>query len=82
MNTFYDFSSSFVKAFPYELRDEEYRKNVHNKHECQLFNVFKILNRSLNDLLFVILNILIDLTLMVKFKKLMDAKLSQCNIMQ
>ena len=78
-NTFYDFSSSFVKEFPYELRDEEYCKNVYNLHECQLFNVFKIANRSLNDLLFVLLNILIDLTLMVKFKKLMDGKLSQIN---
>ena len=34
-------------------------------------------NRSLNDLLFVILNILIDCILLFKFRRIMNSKLSQ-----
>ena len=47
--------------------------------QCQLFNFFKIFNRALNDLLFVILNLLVDIVLFVKFKQHMDRKLKQIN---
>ena len=36
-----------------------------------------MVNRSLNDVLFVILNIIVDLILLIKFKKIMDSKLVQ-----
>lgn len=42
-----------------------------------MFKIFKIVNRSLNDLLFVILNVLIDVILLIEFKKRMDIKLDQ-----
>ncbi len=42
-------------------------------------NVFKIFNRSLNDLLFVFLNVLIDLILFVKFNRHIEIKLRQIN---
>ena len=48
-----------------------------NKFQCKIFNIFKLVNRSLNDILFMILNILIDLILLIKFKSLMDGKLQQ-----
>jgi hypothetical protein len=63
------------KEFPFEKRDEHYCNNESHKYECKLFNAFKIASRSLNDVLFVILNILIDLILLVKFKHYMDGKL-------
>jgi hypothetical protein len=44
-----------------------------------LSNVFKIFNRSLNDLLFVFLNVLIDLILFVKFNRHIEIKLRQIN---
>ena len=64
-----------LKEFPYEIRDEQYCNNETNSFQCQLFNAFKIVNRTLNDLLFVILNIVFDLILLIKFKKIMDKKL-------
>jgi hypothetical protein len=67
------------KEFPMEIRDEHYCNNDANKLECKLFNLFKMIYRSLNDLLFVILNIFIDLVLFVKFKKHMNSKLRQIN---
>jgi hypothetical protein len=65
------------KEFPYEKRDEHYCNDESHKYECKLFNAFKIASRSLNDVLFVILNSLIDLILLVKFKHYMDGKLRQ-----
>ena len=69
----------FYKEFPYEIRDEHFCNDELNKFQCQLFNAFKIANRALNDILFVILNILIDLILLIKFQRLMNNKLRQIN---
>jgi hypothetical protein len=66
------------KEFPFEARDERFCTNDEmHTFQCKLFNVFKIANRSLNDVLFVILNISVDLILLVKFKQHMDGKLRQ-----
>jgi hypothetical protein len=67
------------KEFPFEIRDENYCYSETHKLQCKLFNTFKIANRSLNDVLFVILNILIDLILLVKYKHHMNRKLKQIN---
>ena len=68
------------KEFPFEFRDEFYCFFiVNNQFQCQLFNAFKIVYRSINDFLFVIFNIFIDLIVLVKFKRLMDKKLRQIN---
>jgi len=67
------------KEFPFEIRDELYCMDKTNKLQCGLFNVFKIVNRSINDVLFVILNICIDLVLLAKFKKHMERKIRQIN---
>ena len=56
------------KEFPYETRDEKYCFDVEHKFQCQLFSVFKIANKSLNDVLFVILNVFIDLVVLKRFK--------------
>ena len=65
------------KEFPYEIRDEQYCENIINKFQCELFNALKLFNGSLNDILFVILNIIVDLILLIKFKKIIDSKLRQ-----
>ena len=63
-----------LKDFPYELREEYFcNLKLANSH-CKLFKAFKIANRGLNDVLCVLLNILIDLTLIRKFKKYLDTK--------
>jgi len=67
------------KEFPFEIRDEIYCFSETHKLQCKLFNIFKIANRSLNDVLFVVLNILIDLTLLVKYKHHMNRKLKHIN---
>ena len=52
---------NFSKEFPLEIRDEQFCSHEMNHFQCRLFNVFKIVNRALNDILFLMLNILIDL---------------------
>ena len=51
------------KDFPFETRNEYFCQNKLNSFQCYLFNSFKILNRFLNDILCVVLNIFIDLFL-------------------
>ena len=65
------------REFPLEIRDEFYCNNVDHAFECRLFNAFKIANRSLNDILFVFLNVLVDLILIRKFKRHLNKKLDQ-----
>jgi hypothetical protein len=65
------------KELPMEIRDYQHCLVSTNHFQCKLFKILKISNRSLNDLLFVILNVLIDVILLIKFKKLMDIKLHQ-----
>ena len=68
---------NILKEFPFEIRNEQYCVDRENPFECNLFNAFRMANRSLNDLLFVILNILIDCILLFKFRRIMNSKLSQ-----
>ena len=65
------------RDFPLEIRDEFYCSNMSHSFECRLFNTFKIANRSLNDILFVFLNVLIDLILIRKFRQHLNNKLDQ-----
>jgi hypothetical protein len=67
------------KEFPYETRDEKYCFDVEHKWQCGLFSVFKIVNKSLNDVLFVILNVFLDLVLLKRFKDHIKRKLKQIN---
>ena len=68
------------KEFPFEIRDEFYCSiNQIPSFECQLFNVFKLANRLLNDVLFMVLNVCIDLILLKKTKTHLNRKLKQIN---
>jgi hypothetical protein len=53
-------SADTRRDFPFELRDEFYCQDFSKDFKCKLFNSFKIVNRSLNDVIFVLLNILVD----------------------
>jgi hypothetical protein len=75
----YYFYTNTFREFPFEIRDEIYCDDQNNKFQCKLFNMFKLTNRSLNDVLFVILNICIDLVLFVKYRNHMNRKLEQIN---
>jgi hypothetical protein len=55
------------KDFPFETRDEFFCQNKLNAIQCIFFNSFKILNRFLNDILSVILNVIIDFCLFKNF---------------
>jgi len=67
------------KEFPFEIRDEKYCNVDGHQFQCRLFNFFKIANRLLNDFLFVILNISVDLILLTKFTSHMNRKLKHIN---
>jgi hypothetical protein len=75
----YFYTNTSNKEFPFEIRDEIYCNDENNRFQCKLFYIFKIANRSLNDVLFVILNLIIDLVLLVKYRKHMKRKLKQIN---
>jgi hypothetical protein len=72
-------SENDLKDFPYELRDESYCQSNQNDAQCGLFRALKILNQCVNDIFCVILNVIIDLVLVYKFKKHLKRKLSQIN---
>lgn len=65
------------KEFPLEVRDETFCRLEDNKLQCSLFNIFKISYRFLNDILFLICNIIVDLVLLKIFKKHLARKLTQ-----
>ena len=64
------------RDFPFEKRDESYcnSDNHEIKFQCGLFNFFKILNVSLNDIVLVVFNILVDILLLLNFHKHMKNK--------
>jgi hypothetical protein len=74
-----NYNMDFSKEYPMEIRDEKYCNSESHKFECKLFDAFKIANRSLNDVLFLILNFFIDIILLIKFKRHMNRKLGQIN---
>ena len=55
------------KDFPYEIRNEIYCQYEVNAAQCRLFNAFKMINSFLNDVLFLILNITVDIFLVKNF---------------
>jgi hypothetical protein len=60
--------------FPYEKRNEIFCLDPANKYQCDLFNGFKISIKFLNDVLFVLIVILIDIILLHYFNKQMETK--------
>jgi len=64
--------------FPFEVRDEFFCGEFSHDFKCKLINSFKIVNRSLNDVIFVLLNILVDSILIYKFKNHLDRKMVHC----
>jgi len=73
----YPLDSLWNNGFPFEIRDDIYCAAESHRFHCKLFTVFKIANRSLNDVLFVILNVFIDIVLLKRFKSHMDNKMKQ-----
>jgi hypothetical protein len=73
LNTFY----SFREDFPLEIRDKLFCEKKENQFQCNLFNGFKISYRFLNDILFVLVNLIIDLVLIKRFRHQMDLKALQ-----
>ena len=65
------------REFPLEIRDEFHCAHLSHLFECELLNAFKIANRVLNDILFVFLNVLIDLILIRKFRQHSNQKLDR-----
>jgi hypothetical protein len=57
------------KEFPYEIRDEIFCLNKAKRFECALFNSFKIICKSLNDIVFFVLVLAIDLCLLRSVQK-------------
>ena len=62
------------KDFPYESRNESYCTVLSNKSMCHMFNMFKIVNQVFNGILFLFLNIVIDVCLVKMFNKEINAK--------
>jgi hypothetical protein len=60
--------------FPYEKRNEIFCSDPINKYQCDLFNGFKISIKFLNDVIFVLIVIVIDLFLLHYFNKQMETK--------
>ena len=67
----------FHEEFPYEIRNEAFCEKIENQFQCKLFNGFKISHRIFNDVLFVIVNIIVDSVLLQRFRKQMDLKARQ-----
>jgi len=68
---------NYRKSFPYEKRDETYCEETRFNFECKLFNSFKLINSLLNDMLFVFLNLLIDIVLVRNFHFHLERKSRQ-----
>jgi len=75
----YEINSRFDvrKEFPYEIRDEQYCLDEANRFECGLFNSFKIINKSLNGIVFFVLVLAIDLCLLRSVQKDLKKKSKQ-----
>jgi hypothetical protein len=55
---------NFSKEFPYEIRNETFCSYQINMFQCWLFNALKIFNSVLSSVIMVILNVVIDLSLL------------------
>jgi hypothetical protein len=65
------------KEFPFEIRDEIFCLHEANQFECTLFNSFKIIYKSLNDIVFFVLVLAIDLCLLRSVQKDLEKKSKQ-----
>ena len=70
-----NFEKGYRKDFPFEVRNEEFCKDNLNKFQCKLFNSFKLTNHFFNDILCVILNVVVDISMVIIFKKHLKNKL-------
>jgi hypothetical protein len=71
INDVYDYR----KEFPFEKRDGKYCLNKLNQSTCLLFKIFKLVNQSLNGVIFLTLSLLIDISLIYLFDKKMKNKI-------
>lgn len=62
------------KDFPYEIQNEEFCSYKYNTPQCILFNTMNIFNRFLNDIIFFVLNLIIDFLLIKHFNRNLDKK--------
>ena len=62
------------RDFPYEKRDEHFCEKKETSFQCLLFSVFKVAMKFLNDILFFLLAIVIDLILLKYFNAELDRK--------
>lgn len=62
------------QEFPHEKHDEMSCLSGINELECKMFNSFKIINSSLNDIVLFLLNIIIDIFLYKSFKSQLESK--------
>jgi hypothetical protein len=62
------------QEFPHEKNDEMSCKDSGNEWECRLFNSFKIINSSINDIILFLLNLIIDICLYKSFKGQLESK--------
>ena len=60
-------TKDYRKEFPFEIRNEKFCLAKQNGDQCRLFNAFKLLNNIINGILFVFLNIFIDIFLIKVF---------------
>ena len=64
----------YRKEFPYEKRNEHFCLDKANRATCDLFNAFKIANQMLNGVVFLLLNVAIDIMLVHDFGIEMSTK--------
>ena len=61
------------REFPYE-KIEDISCVQFKRFECKLFSVFKIIDRSVNDIAFFVFNVALDVALFKKFKEKINKK--------
>jgi hypothetical protein len=57
------------RDFPFETRDHIFCKKIDNLLQCRLFDIFKISHKFVNDILFILIMLFIDLLLIRKLNK-------------
>ena len=66
---------NYAKEFPYEIRDGDYCQQEYNKLECHIFNGLKLVNSVLTSVICVLLNIVIDASLLNNYTHDINKKL-------
>jgi len=65
-------------SFPFEINDNKHCKITRSAY-CRLFNVFKSIDVAVNDVIFLLLSLFLDIFLFRTFKKEMDGKRKMLN---